>query len=343
MMKNVTLGAREHLRASPLGNRTAVVLGAKECADVPLQALAKDGRVYLVDVDVESLNVAKDSLKDSSLRERVFVVWMDASLFGTALLERAQALMNESRLDIDGAFQAIVAMHADAPEKDRGLFAGNQLPIKKGSVDLAISSMTLSQFAIGYLQALVKLFLDVVGREQARRYFLPVNAASEDGLEGENRFVKLQRSTSSLAQKATEAHIRELCRIVKKGGVIVLSDHALHGRCTFVANHQVEVATASLGPYSKNPEEEKVLRYRGDSQGRPPSSLKVDITAPDPTMTIEGADALKTALERDGRVQILNEHGWWWVTERAKDFDADSPVWHVSYVEAFTLIAKEGV
>jgi hypothetical protein len=343
MMQHVTRGAWEQLRATPPGNRTAVVFGAKECADVPLKALATEGRVYLVDVDVESLHVARGSLEDSALRERAFVVCMDASLFETALLERAQALLSEFRYDIDRAFQAIVAMHAEASEREGGLFTGNQLPIKKGSVDLAISSMTLSQFMIGYLQTLVKLFLDVVGKEQAQPYFLSMGGASEKGLQREDRTVKLQRSTSSLARKAAEAHIRELCRIVKKGGVVLLSDHTLHGRCTFCTNDEVEVDIGSLRPYSKNPEEEKVLRYREDPGRRLPGSLRVNTTLPDRTVTIEGTDALKTLVTRDDRVRILNEQGWWWVTERAKDFDEASPAWHVSYVEAFTFNTKESV
>jgi hypothetical protein len=339
MMNRAVSGACGHLHKSPSEKHTAIVLGAKECTDVPMDMLARDGFVYLVDVDVESPRVAKSMLADSSLQDRVEIVCMDASLFETALLDQAQSLLKKDPSDIDRAFRAVIRMNREAVAKSQGLFTDAQLPIRKNSVDLTVSSMTLSQFMIGYVQLLVKMFLDLFGRKKTQGYFLS-GPQGGDGLDGSQRAVELLHAAYPLTRKAAEKHVLELGRITKPDGVVVLSDHALHGRCTMITEDQVEVDLHSLIPYSKNPKEERALRFREDRRRRLPASLRVDRTRPDQRFVVEGADALKNILEQDGRMEILDEQGWWWVTERANGAAEGFPSWYISYVEAFILRPK---
>jgi hypothetical protein len=230
-------------------------------------------------------------------------------------------------------------MNRDAGQGAPGLFKSTKLPIKKDSVGLAVSSMTLSQFMIGYVQLLVKMFLVQYGREETRRYFLSGSSRGA-GLEGSERIDELQGSTTALARRTAEKHVQELGRIAKPGGVVVLSDHVLHGRCVMFQEDEVEVDMESLIPYSKNPREEKILRFREDRRRRLPTAFRVDRTKPDSSFIVDGKDSLKGMVEQNGRMEILDERGWWWVTEQAKDTEGGISGWNVSYVEAFTLLAK---
>jgi SAM-dependent methyltransferase len=339
MMSRVLLRAHDALCRTGTEDWTVVVFGAKECTDVPLETLASKGRVYLIDVDVESLRVARDKIQDPSLKDRVVTVSMDASLFENRLLDKAQDLLYLHPMDMDRAFRSILAMNRGAAEAASTLSDDVRLPIGKNSVDLVVSSMTLSQFMIGYVQLLVKIFLDQYGRERTRAYFLsesPTELRPEEG----QRVDELQRSTSDLARRVTAKHIRELSRIAKPGGVVVLSDHALHGRCAFLNDDEVEVDVPSLIPYSKNLEEDKALRFREDRTRPLPASLRADRTRPDARFVVEGTDALRSILEQDGGMKPLDEQGWWWVTERSKAGDEGSGAWNVSYVEAFILLSR---
>ena len=336
MMSGVVLNALEYLRNNGAEEGTSIVLGAKECTDLPLDALAAEGLVYLVDVDAESLRVARGKIGDPSVSARVETVPMDASLFENALLAKAKGLFLENRSDIDRAFQAVVAMNRDAGQGDPDPLAGTSLPIWKDSVGLVVSSMTLSQFMIGYIQVLVKMFLTQYGREETRRYFLS-DSSQGAGLEGSERIDELKDSTTALARRSAKKHVRELGRIARPGGVVVLSDHALHGRCGLVQEDEVEVDMESLGPYSENPGEEKTLRFREDPRRRLPAVVRADRTRPDSSFIVDGKDSLKNVVEQDGRMEILDERGWWWVTERVKETEGCASAWSVSYVEAFTL------
>jgi SAM-dependent methyltransferase len=339
MMSRVVLDACKHLGPSSQGAWSTVILGARECADVPLEKLARQGFVYLVDVDMESLRMAKRALGDARLRRRVDAVSMDVSLFETPLLDRTRRLMRQHPADIGRAYQTVRTLHRDAAEEGSSRLWCRRLPIKDESVDLVVSSMTLGQLMTGYLQLLVKMFLEVYGREETQRYLLPGSQAVA-GPEGSERIADLLRSTTSLGRKAAEKHLGELGRIARTGGVIVLSDHAFHGRCAFVTEDRVEVDVRTLVPYSKNPAEQKNLRFREDPTRSMPAWLTVDRTTTDPWFVVEGTDALKTLVENDERLQIVSQQGWWWVTERAKGWAGSRPAWHVSYVEAFTLRAR---
>ena len=55
---------------------------------------------------------------------------------------------------------------------------------------------------------------------------------------------------------------------------------------------------------------------------------------------VDGKDSLKSIVEQNGRTEILDEQGWWWVTEQTKGREGSASSWNVSYVEAFTLLAK---
>jgi len=151
MMKAVIRDACRRLPQARLGTVSTIIFGAKECNDIPLETLARAGQVYLTDVDMESLKTARNRLQDESLCERINIVCMDASLFETALIRRARDLLLQNSGKIGSAFQAIVDLHREADEGGQGGFLGNLLPIDGNGTDFAISSMTLSQFIIGYI------------------------------------------------------------------------------------------------------------------------------------------------------------------------------------------------
>jgi len=265
---------------------------------------------------------------------------MDVSLFETTLINRARNLMEQNSRDMENAFQAVVAMHKEADEGGYGCFQGNLLPINRKGTDLVLSSMTLSQLIIGYIQIVMKLFLDIFGREKTRHYFLSGCRQSEPGLPEADKIDQLQRSTLPLVRSAARAHIRELCRIVKDDGLVFVSDHALHGQGMFVSEDEVEVDVQRLVPYSKNREEEKYLSRRQGAERQLPGTVRAAIHHPDETFAVGGADALKTLLTCYNGIEILSEYRWWWVTERVNRLDRESPDWHISYVETYAFRPK---
>jgi hypothetical protein len=71
-----------------------------------------------------------------------------------------------------------------------------------------------------------------------------------------------------------------------------------------------------------------------------PTAFRVDRTKSESSFIVDGRDSLKSIVEQDGRMEILDERGWWWVTEQTKGTESGASSWNVSYVEAFTLLAK---
>ena len=340
MMKEVILDARRHVRSGSAVRRVAVILGAKECNDIPLDRMADDGEVYLIDVDGESLGAARETVRDPACRSRIHSVVLDASLYESELLKRVQNLLDLHREDIGSGFRSIVDMQRSAAETGRGVFDAKRLPVREGSADLVISSMTLSQFVIGYLQGVLKIFQGVYGRVETREYLLFGCSSPGRNREEPDRVAELLASTLPLVRSSTEGHVRELARIVKDEGVVVLSDHGLHGRCAFATESEVDVLLDSLVPYSKNPAEEKSLQFREDPERSLPSVLRVEIAKPCETYRLRGSDALGNVLSRLGALGVLDERQWWWVTEKAKGSHEGRPAWHISYVESFIFQRK---
>ncbi len=341
MMRNVVRDALPHPAGRGSGALRTLVMGAKECNDIPLEVLAKAGEVYLIDVDPASMEAARDGLTRESLRKRVHTVCMDVSLFETALIEQVRELLPQKDLDPGKALTSVLGMHDRACEALTRGSDGCLLPIQGGGVNLAISTMTLSQFLTGYTNILLELFMERFGRKRVRAYFLPVEGAAGQG-EGERDPVSvLQRSTLSLARHATKAHLRELARITGEEGSIVLSDHVLHGLGTFVSDDRVEVDTRSLLPYSRNREEDKVLQYRGFGREALPETICVELGRWDETFTAGGRDVLKAALCRFPQLAVCRHENWWWVTERANRVEHERTVWSLVFVDAYTLGKKQ--
>jgi len=338
MMQNHILDALRRLPRERSENFTAVVFGAKECNDIPLEALVGWGDVYLIDVDPESVETARNRLQDALLRKRVHPVCMDVSLFETVLIHRVRKVLERHASDIHRAFNAVVSLHREAADTLRGSSAGSSLPLGDGGADLLISTMTLSQFLVGYVQVLLKLFLESCGREKTQTYFLKEEQHTGGEEKEPHPMTLLQRSTLLLSRRAAAAHVRELCRIVKSKGVVVLADHALHGRGIVGPDTGVDVETRSLGPYSKNDGEEKRLWKTRMPNDQLPGTLRVeDSTQPDETCTLEGMDTLKNILSREPRAEPLKEQRWWWLTERAEGSEPGRAAWHLSYVETHTF------
>jgi len=248
LMKETILAAVTGLNDSLKPCHT-LVLGAKECNDLPLETLAGMGPVYLIDVDMKSMETARQRLAPPSLRDTVHLVSMDVSLFVSSLLEKAHDLLQQYADDIAGAWQAIVDMHNEITQRDQPLFEKKGLPIRNRQADLALSTMTLSQFVTGYLNLLVNHFLMIYGRQQVKDHFLEGQKVDE-----------LVDSSLPLALGAAEAHIRELGRIVHTEGLIVFADHALHGQGVFISKQYMELDVGSLISYSKNKNEDKYLQ-----------------------------------------------------------------------------------
>ena len=74
-----------------------MVLGAGSCADIPLEQLAQRFRVVLVDIDLSSMQVAKQRLPEE-LRDNVILEVRDLS--GNVVVSHSQAIhdiVNRSR------------------------------------------------------------------------------------------------------------------------------------------------------------------------------------------------------------------------------------------------------
>lgn len=187
-------------------SRSTLVLGAGACTEVPLAALVHHSdEVVLADVDLASMQQARDELSAPAMRKTVRLLSADLSGGISANLERLLARQSWKTLASQGARTLfdVAATCLDAcaiPDSPRisGLAPGN--------FGVVISSLVLSQL-FGYP------LLDVLDQ---------VQRVAPASLEEQERHKRYQDATQAFRVRVIAAHLNLMRELLEADGLAVL-------------------------------------------------------------------------------------------------------------------------
>ena len=266
---------------------TALVLGASQCREIPLEELARTfDRVVLVDLDAESMSEAVASLPEA-LQRRVDIRVSDVTSFAQPLMEATARIVEQARTAA-AAFTALGSLY----DRIETLRRFPELP----QADLVVSSLVLSElvrYPSTYTAQLVK---EKFGADLAewRGYGalwrkLRAHAAEDHG----EMLVRLGRPESVVYFADTVGRGPDLNRVDGKQRRSAL--HAIAGQFAQIGLFQklrtrpeswefFHAAFRRLGPGETAAEAE-----HDDASDAPLKSLVAEIEAA-PGVTPEGAD-----------------------------------------------------
>jgi hypothetical protein len=252
---------RRILEAASLCERrsTALVLGAGNCTEIPLEELAGSfEQVVLADLDDASMTAAVEDLPDE-LIPKVRVSVDDVTRFAAPLMQGLLRAVETSET-AEQAFQRI-------DETLRGLEADDAPPTLP-EADLVVSSLVLSELHRYPLNYAARLVRDKFGKRLA-------------AWSGYERF------RAELQQVALRDHVRLLAAVCRRGGAVYFADTIARGpvyeKIAPARRREVHLAMlpelARLGFFGQLPREESLrdsfaaafekLRPRWDASEQP--------------------------------------------------------------------------
>lgn len=195
---------------APAASRSALVLGAGACTEVPLTDLARaSDEVVLADLDLAAMQQGRDELPSPSLRRRVRLVQCDLTGGVSAGLQRLiarqpwpQLAAQGARAVFDAAAACLEACPVPNPPEREGLH--------NGEFGLVISSLVLSQL---FSYPLLDL-LDAIQR------------VAPALLSQQERHHRYQQAAQSFRTRVIQAHLNLLHALVDVGGLVVLLSDA---------------------------------------------------------------------------------------------------------------------
>jgi len=204
----------------------AVVLGAGECAEIPLKALAiRFDEVMLVDTNQQLLEKAvADAELDDTQRAKVQVRVQDLTGTTRSLLEKVESALSAAA-DAEGAIDAISALLAHEPIV--GLLPADGKEINAalpGKFNLVVASCVLSQLHI-------ELLLQA-GEAFERRF-----PDQREQLQTDDRW---RAALTGIARRMETRFIDDLAALTAEGGLIYLSESVQMCYITLVADGQWE-------------------------------------------------------------------------------------------------------
>jgi len=341
----------EAIEAAPQ-RRSALVLGAGQCREIPLQELARQfQRIVLADLDHDSMAEAVKTLPQE-LRAKVEIRVTDVTSFATRMMLQMKQAVRESE-SASEAYQAIRRIYASLPEAERQT---PDLP----KVDFLISSLVLSElhhYPRYYADKLIqdkfgfraqsRVELDQV-QEQLRRFAISDHVALLSGLSNAGAFVYFADTIArgpiyanivrSQKQRVLVELLPDLARL---GFFQAIQDHVF-ARETFLATFGV--MRAQYDPSPLKPEQMAVLLKRLSASEKPenvadsaaaseaalqtmgrgllPTTSEIEVLE----RLIEGyhlnanamesllsIDVLETEWSRYGLAQAGRTAEWWWL------------------------------
>ena len=187
-------------------SRSTLVLGAGACTEVPLVDLARaSDEVVLADLDLASMQQARDELTSSALRKQIHLLKCDISGGVSHNLARLIAQQNWSQLASQGAravFDAAALCLEQCPVPDPPQFQ----ELSPGNFGLVVSSLVMTQlFSYPILDV-----LDGIQR------------VAPSLLNEQERHRRYQDAAQDFRIRIINAHLHLLRTLLDAGGVAVL-------------------------------------------------------------------------------------------------------------------------
>lgn len=220
----------------------AVVLGAGECAEIPLKALAiRFDEVLLVDTNEQLLQKAiADAELDETQRAKVQVRVQDLTGTTRLLLDKVETALGEAT-DAESAIEATSALLAHQPIVGLLPPDGKDNAVLPGKFNLVVASCVLSQLHI-------ELLLQA-GEAFERRF-----PGQREQLQTDDRW---RAALTGIARRMETRFIDDLAALTAEGGLIYLSESVQMCYITLMTDGQWEtpgtyrlLRTADLTDYT---------------------------------------------------------------------------------------------
>ncbi len=191
---------------APAASRSALILGAGACTEIPLADLARaSDEVVLADLDLAAMQQGRDELASPALRRKVRLLQCDLTGGVSVSLQRLIARQPWQQLAAEGAraiFDAAAACLEQCPIPNPPEIEG----LHSGEFGLVISSLVLSQL---FSYPLLDL-LDAIQR------------VAPAMLSEQERHHRYQQATQSFRTRVIQSHLNLLHALVDVGGLVVL-------------------------------------------------------------------------------------------------------------------------
>jgi hypothetical protein len=298
--------AERHLTLLSQSTGNFAVFGCGEFNDVPVDDwLGRGVRIYGIDIVNTGIRRMQRHLRDRG-GERLIEVKIDASLFASALLEELNphfADLARTPLSKTSFPNKFMDLHRQALTT----MPTRQLPFHPNSLDLAVSSLAINDFVNAYYNTVRILW---------EEFYLghPIRTPEEADL-----FKRLMRKSkySKLKKAAFKAHARELCRIVRSGGLAIIATHTLE----FEAEQILRPGMGDVTSFRINPS-----KGRDFLTGEVPSIKLIDRSRPTASMideidvrigeeerryTLSGRSLFEEVLAEQSGMRILDQCFFW--------------------------------
>ncbi|GCF07591.1 hypothetical protein [Dictyobacter arantiisoli] len=206
-LKNCASFVSKGLIQRPLEtSRSSLVLGAGACTEVPLSDITRSSdEVVLADLDLKSMQHAREELSAASLRKRIRFVQCDMTGGVSSNLTRLLRREDWKALALQGS-QAFFDKAAQCLEQCEIPDPPSIYTLRNGDFGVVVSSLVLSQLFSYPL-------LDVLDRAQE---------SAPDILLDQERHRRYQDASQAFRVRVIRAHMHFLRQLLDLGGVAVL-------------------------------------------------------------------------------------------------------------------------
>ena len=267
-----------------------VVFGPRRFDDFPLTDFLERGIVCGLDLDAAAMGEARSAL-DENLKPRLLTLKIDASLLANELLDSTQIVTKMHRQLNDSTLAELRSKY----EQDKVV---RQLPFNDHSLDMAVSTSVVLNFAANLYNRITEHLWGQYGVRQYRDFF-----NEKTDLEGA-RFKGglLENSFNKAYHKIARAHLLEMGRVVKKGGVIFISDHLM--KISGVnSTGSFSILQERLVPANILLTDVRVKTALG--------TLELEVSNEARDIQVYGKDSLESIIKESGKFKILNKFYFW--------------------------------
>ncbi|MCX5750399.1 MAG: hypothetical protein NT099_01810 [Candidatus Saganbacteria bacterium] len=288
--------AADHVPASANPLKTLIV-GPAYFTDVPLKHLLERGRVVGVDVNLAAMEETRQDLTESE-QPKLECLQGDASLFATRALETVETEIEHGSLD-DRLFAAVYNSIGRTIQNLRTL----RYPFAEGEFDTVVAMSTVTQLTMTFAAVLDDIFADKFGADPAFAFF-----NSPSPIEGATKGDLLHSLLSELNQRVFMQQFREFARMVKRGGVVFVSDHIFRA---LALGFNRTTATVNMQGIYPNSFMQQELNLRLNTKS---TKLKVRVREKEGRILLSRETSLYAKV-RKSRLTVLDRFCFWNLTD----------------------------
>ena len=302
-MREEVLSAFKKLPIQGQDEVLTVAIGPGSFGDLPLEPLLNKGHMIGVDIDLESMQFGAASLP-KELQQKIYMLTLDASLYISKFLEGVEALLNKYLRPSISLFQDIYHL----VETTINLANSRNLPFYDQSIDFWVCNICIDTF----FAVTKNLFLDLISFKYKYKYKQQTNDLFNRTISiGEHRdsiYNFLELGLQRLHGAYVEKHFREIARILKPGGVAVVSiKKALFAGYDF--KQQEGTIGICFGEGAKKQHNDERIVYE---EGKSYRFVDVQMGGRENRVDMFPSDYRMTTLAGNLPLTILDQYNFWY-------------------------------